>query len=314
MSGKFIISLDFEKSWGFNDIIKEESDFENFVKIDNIVNSILELFDMYSVSATWAIVTGMIKDNDRKYDLESIIKHRESEFQKSNFVSLLQNKNINEKNYTITIEKLLNSNQEIASHSHTHIYLNDVKIDESIILADLELSSNKIKQLTKNSNLSIVFPRNQITFEIINKLPTLGFSQYRGTNSIISDAVSEEINVFTKIVRVLDSYLPILGSALSVPKMDCRGMVNIPASRYLRIKSSHSLNLIHLNRVKAEMTLSAKKMKNYHLWWHPHNFITNKKSSLHILHEILKHYEVLKSLYGYQNATMAEVGRELKNG
>ncbi|MBH0036787.1 polysaccharide deacetylase family protein [Pseudoalteromonas sp. NZS71_1] len=311
MSGKFIISLDFEKSWGFNDIIKDESDFEKFVQIDNIVNSILELFDMYSISATWAVVTGMIKDNEKKYNLESVIKHREPEFQTSNFISLLKNENINEKTYTTAIEKLLNNNQEVASHSHTHIYLNDVEIDESIILEDLKLSNNKIKDITRNSKQSIVFPRNQITHEIINKLPNLGFSQYRGTNSTISDAVSEEVNIFTKIIRVLDSYVPLMGPSFSIAKLDSVGMVNIPASRYLRIKSSHSLNLIHLSRVKAEMTQSAKKMKNYHLWWHPHNFTTNKQSSLYMLNEILKHYEVLKSLYGYENATMAEVGREL---
>lgn len=54
-------------------------------------------------------------------------------------------------------------------------------------------------------------------------------------------------------------------------------MIEIPASRFFRpFKNNEKIiQRLKLNRIKNEMTFAAKKGRNYHLWWHPHNFGEN---------------------------------------
>ena len=55
------------------------------------------------------------------------------------------------------------------------------------------------------------------------------------------------------------------------------------------------------------MTNAAKQNLNYHLWWHPHNFGINTKSSFYILNQILDHFILLNRDFGMRSLNMSEV-------
>lgn len=61
-----------------------------------------------------------------------------------------------------------------------------------------------------------------------------------------------------------------------------------------------------LRRIKREMTYAAKHNRNYHLWWHPHNFGNDIKTNSDQLVEILNHFNVLKEKYNFTSSNMGD--------
>ena len=54
MTGRFVVSLDFEKFWGMFDVVSVDEYKENLRNVDDVVDRLLELFVKYRVHATWA--------------------------------------------------------------------------------------------------------------------------------------------------------------------------------------------------------------------------------------------------------------------
>lgn len=305
MSGKFIISLDYEKAWGFNDLLSEPADFSRFEGVDDIVNKILDIFSRYDFKATWAVVTGMLDHSD------DIFEHRtlESLTLDNDFTKLIAEKKISSKAYRTCINNIAEAGHEIASHTHTHIYCDDRNFSICEIINDIRKSVEFIEVIAGKSCESIVFPRNQVSEEILKTLQDnkVGIKFYRGNNTYISDAVNSKLTLPTKLIRFFDSYLPISRTSYSMIEENEFKVVNIPASRFLRITKSSLMNKVHLRRIKSEMTKAAITSQNYHLWWHPHNFLVNENSAFFILDELLKHYHHLAKEYNFKCSTMKDI-------
>ncbi|OEF10072.1 polysaccharide deacetylase family protein [Aliivibrio logei] len=308
MSGKFIISLDYEKSWGFNDLISEKKEFEKFLFVDNIVDKKLDLFSYYNIKVTWAIVTGMIDFPSDK----NLFSHREykSLLSHSFFIKSLMSGNVPIKSYTCCIDNILSKGHEVASHTHTHVYCDDYLYSKEEILNDIKYSVNTINRGLNDLCSTIVFPRNQVNKDILMALGSMGIKCFRGNNFSISDSVTEKTKIRTKLVRYLDSYLPILPISYSTLSVHESGLINIPASRFLRVTKFSLLNVIHLYRIKEEMTNAAINGENYHLWWHPHNFIKKETEGFYVLNEILKHFKYLNVKYDFESSTMGALVKE----
>ena len=86
------------------------------------------------------------------------------------------------------------------------------------------------------------------------------------------------------------------------------GLVNVPASRFLRPVSrlDRRLSRLRLRRIRAEMTRAAQQGADYHLWWHPHNFGTYTEENLALLDAIVAHYQELRRRYGMASMTITE--------
>ena len=56
MSGKLVISLDFEKYWGMRDHQSIDDYRENLDNVDEVVVRLFEFFQKYEIHATWAVV------------------------------------------------------------------------------------------------------------------------------------------------------------------------------------------------------------------------------------------------------------------
>lgn len=62
MTGRFVVSLDFEKFWGMFDVVSVDEYKENLRNVDDVVDRLLELFVKYRVHATWATVGLLLHD------------------------------------------------------------------------------------------------------------------------------------------------------------------------------------------------------------------------------------------------------------
>src|SRR5690606_16260135 len=86
-------------------------------------------------------------------------------------------------------------------------------------------------------------------------------------------------------------------------------VICLPASRFLRPYTSKekSVQEIKVNRIKSEMSYAAQNGRNYHLWWHPHNFGYCLKENMQMLTSILEYYKELHLKYNFASKSMIEM-------
>ena len=314
MAGNFIISLDFELFWGVSDSKTINNYGNNIYNTHEIVIEMLKLFKKYSIEATWATV-GFLFFNDIKSLNDYIVKNK---IQKINYkkdslnnFSLLTNVGDLDKRYLFALDlvnKIIESDgQELASHTFSHMYT----LENGVILKDIERDVDVMMKLFNQFGLSlesIVFPRNQYSKDVLNTIGNTTIKTFRGNQNSYLYKPSLNQNLFKRFLRLLDSYVNVSGYNPSIVKCQ-KNILNIPASRFLR-PYSHKFRLLEklrLNRIKKEMTISAKKGSNYHLWWHPHNFGSNKNNNISFLEEILKHQKQLENRYGFKSRNMRNI-------
>ena len=113
----------------------------------------------------------------------------------------------------------------------------------------------------------------------------------------------------TRLTRFLDAYVEVVSTnkLLSRPKEE-EGLINVPASRFLRPVSqlTRHLSRLQLRRICNEMTRAAEEGTDYHLWWHPHNFGTYTDEHMALLDAIITHYQELHRRHGMTSMTIAE--------
>ena len=86
-------------------------------------------------------------------------------------------------------------------------------------------------------------------------------------------------------------------------------MRNIPESCFLRPHSNLLFFLEPLKRLRIlrDMDFAAKNGRNYHLWWHPHNFGENTRENLRMLEIICEKYKELSKKYDFQTRFISEL-------
>ena len=62
-----------------------------------------------------------------------------------------------------------------------------------------------------------------------------------------------------------------------------------------------------MNRIKKEMLYAAINNKNYHLWWHPHNFGENVAENMNQLKEIIDYFNELRLKYDFSSSNMIKL-------
>lgn len=315
-----VISLDFELLWGVRDKRTIESYGSNIRGVRQAIPSMLTLFDDYGINATWGTV-GFLFAKSREELLAQVPKILPDygNFKYSPYAhSYLQNIGANEQedNYhygaSLIKQIIQQGKQEIASHTFSHYYCLEQASIQSFE-ADIQSAKNIATQFGVELK-SVVFPRNQYTPAHLDTCRQLGFIAYRGNESsaIYQPRKNEEQSKIIRAAKLADSYLNVTGHHTFVVEKRV-GMINIPASRFLRPYSKifSSLDSLRLQRITASMTYAAKNNEAYHLWWHPHNFGINLQQNLQFLEAILKHFLSLKKEYGMQSKTMRAIAEEI---
>lgn len=318
--GKLVISLDFELFWGVRDRRTLEEYGPHIKKVWEVIPRMIELFDKYQVSATFATV-GFLFAKDKAELLESIPKIL-PEYENSNlspYNSYLDSLDLESPKYhfaTPLLTLLKGTSHEISSHTFSHYYCLEEGQTVDSFVADLD-AAHRIAKQNGIKLTSIVFPRNQYNNSYIKSCQLSGIIAYRGNEDFwfYKSEANEDEGYIKRAFRLLDSYVNISGyhtyNLETINPKNAR-IVNIPASRFLRPYFSPLGFLEHLKyrRIKNSMTYAAEKGEIYHLWWHPHNFGSNTEQNFKALESILEHYKELNGEYDYKSSTMSECARE----
>ena len=314
-----IISLDFELMWGVFDKKTIKTYGENIEGVHIVIPKILEIFNKNNIHATWATVGCLFYKSlaDLKLDLPENLPH----YDNLSLSTLRHIQNITPENYLKyysginLINQIKNTDyQEIATHTFSHYYClepgQNLKQFSNDISKSIDISNKNDIKIR-----SIIFPRNQYSNEYLKICQELGIKVFRGNedNFIQKPRSQKKLNIFIRILRLLDSYINLTGfNSYSFIKLSTHGLLNIPSSFFFRpysFKIKYLENL-KIKRIKKAMLNAAKKNQLFHLWWHPHNFGKNQFENLSQLNEVIQYYLQLNKIYGMESRNMFEIYKE----
>ena len=313
-SGELVISLDFELLWGVRDHATRDSYGQNILGGRDAIPLMLELFESYDISATWATV-GAVFCASRDELMEALpaeeLRPRYAQASLSNY-SYLDEIGKDEKtdpHYfgASLVQQIANCpGQEIASHTMSHIYALEEGASVESFAADID-AAIKLAEDRGIVLRSIVFPRNQYADAHLDVVLKRGFRRYRGNPDgwAYRATAGSGQTLPRRLLRLVDAHSGILGPHPYVP-----GAANVPASHFLRPCSGRlsTLHPRHLNVIERAMTRAAKSALGFHLWWHPHNFGQDTAANLAALERILRCFTRLRDEYGIASRSMATSG------
>jgi hypothetical protein len=301
----FCISLDFELAWGQDHDFAKKHYLPNLQGAKNAATQILKTFEEYEISATWACVGALYVDNiDILTDEFKKISYQDKNLSPMRIVEMKNELQLDIFNAKEIIDKIASSkNQEVATHTFTHLYC----LEEGVKKEHIDLDIKLFKQNFPYQVSSIVFPRNQVDANAINWYGGQ-YSSYRGCypHWAYQPNKNSSASLLKRGFRLLDSYLPLTRLSVELDfSENNKGMVNIPGTCFLRANAP--LSKLHFARIKWAMTNAAKKNQLFHLWWHPHNFGINTSKSIIFLEGLIAHYKYLEERYNMKNLTMKEI-------
>ncbi len=320
-TGIFVISLDFELFWGMFDKETIASYGKRIAGERTAIPRMLDMFKKYEMHVTWATV-GMLMARS-KAELTSLLPpqdlrptYTDDSMSAYNYIETAElggdeSEDVYHYGSNLVSQILAIPFQEIANHTFSHFYCVDGHGNApEIFEADLDAHA-QISGVYGIETSTIVFPRNQASEDALASCRKKGLIGYRGNENhfLYKPRKDKEQTYFVRGLRLLDHYLNISGHHTYPLPQKVAGLVNIPASRFLRpwSKRLRIFELFRLRRIKNAMTHAAKRGEVFHLWWHPHNFGVDQEENFKNLRVILEHYKKLQEKYGMESMTMEEV-------
>jgi len=309
---RFIISLDFELMWGVRDHRSIQDYGRNILGARAAIPAMLKLFKKYQIRATWAAV-GMLLFDSKKELLNHIpsikpsyLNHQCSPY--DSLDSIGDNEKEDPYHYALSLAQQIVEcdGMELGSHTFSHYYCLEPGQSDVQFAADLEASVAACYRVSGVHPVSLVFPRNQYKQSYLPTCKKMGFRVFRGNEKSWMYKKSEKKDSSVKrLARLSDVYFNITGDNSFSPHL-VDGMIDIPASRYLRSYNSRLKTIENFKclRITRAMIEAAASGKCFHLWWHPHDFGSNLHENLAILETILKCYEFCRDQYGMISSTM----------
>ena len=315
--GHFVLSLDFELYWGVRDKRSIADYRENLLGVRQVVPALLQLFQRFSIHATWATV-GLLFCSGRQDALASSPEQKPA-YSASRFSPYADsdtwgaNESEDPFHFAPSLIDAVAATpyQEIATHTFSHFYCLEQGQDPQMFAADLA-AAVAVAERRGLKLRSIVFPRNQVNPAYLPICAGAGLRSYRGTleRGLYSPRNEEAQRPLVRAGRLLDNYLPLTRDrSTELADLGNRAPFNVAASSFLR---PHAKRLAVLEgrrqqRIAAELTRAAELGRVYHLWWHPHNFGRNLSENLSFLTRLLEHFSELRSRHGMQSVTMDEL-------
>lgn len=320
MASQFVISLDFELHWGVRDLVSLEQNRARLLNERIAVREIAKLFRARHIHATWATV-GLVYAGTRDEARKFAPTQRPTYAQRSlDPYAELENAGLTEEDdpfhFGHSLVRLVadTPHQELGCHTYSHFYCLEEGQTLEQFRSDLE-SARAIGKPFGDVLGSIVFPRNQFTREHLVAAREAGVRVFRANPAAWfwqPRAFTTE-TLLQRALRLADAHAPVGGTEVQRVTRDESGLVNVPATRFLRPYSplSASLDGLRLRRIKDEMTRAANQGGLFHLWWHPSNFASYLNENVSFLQRVFDHFEVLQRRYGMTSMTMAEAAAQV---
>lgn len=310
--GKFIISIDLELHWGNVEKWDINKKSEYFLKSKKTIPKVLKLFEQNNIKATWAAV-GFLFAKDKLQLLKSSPKLKPTYLNKiffyyDYFPFVGKDEEDDPYHYAgdIIRQIIKTKGQELATHTFSHYYCNEAGQTAQQFDKDLK-AAQQIAKENYNVNLqSLVFPRNQFNHDYLDVAIENGIKVVRSNPDVWFWKYNySKLNSF---FRAVDTLMPFSHSLCFEKVNKYKNLIILPASRFFRPykKSEYPIQYLKMNRIKLEMSYAAKSNKNYHLWWHPHNFGEDIVENMNQLHEIINHYKYLKEQYNFISNNMID--------
>lgn len=320
-NGKLVISLDFEIYWGVRDAVKLEKYREHLLGVHTVIPRLLQIFDQYKISATFATV-GFLFFNSKEELLHNLPPKKPSYWDpdlspyQGHFNSVGEDEENDPFHFGAgLIQQIHNAGQEIGSHTFSHYYCLGKGQTKEDFKEDL-VAAKKIANQRGVKLQSFVFPRNQYNKGYLDICKEMGFTSFRGNEKswLFSSKTEGYGTTFRRPFRLADAYLNLSGHNCHNDKEMKKSIpLNIPASRFLRpyTKKLKAFEKLRLKRIKDSMAYAAKNGLTYHLWWHPHNFGINILENFLFLEQILIHYQNLNNEYKFESVNMRQLAKDL---
>lgn len=304
--GSVVVSVDAELAWGFHDLFPLSAEREQrMTQVRDRWKTLVDLFDQYDISATWAVVGQLLAKDPSQYHEQHPISEEWFETAQENYK---HNPEWWRGTELIRTIEAADANHEIGSHSFSHVVFSEVP--EEIALAESRFS----KQIGVDNGIdfiSFVFPRNKIDHEHV--LSETGFTCYRG----------ERPNTTPQLpglqgMAMLGRYITGQAQPPPVkPTIDEHGLVNIPASMYLggfRDWPWSTLAAIHSDPgarlAKLGINRACEETKLFHLWLHP-NDLTDRRY-IKRLRDVFSHISTKRQRGELRVETMGEIADRIK--
>jgi peptidoglycan/xylan/chitin deacetylase (PgdA/CDA1 family) len=289
MAGALCLSIDVELAWGIWD--KPQAAYHDRCARHEtaIVRGLVELFETYQVSATWAIVGRLLERDDRAAGSTA---HGDRIWYAPDVIEAIRRARVP---------------QDIGSHSYGHVYFGETPRDA--LRRDLA-AARRVHDAHGLPFTSFVFPRNQVAH--LDLLREAGVGVFRSTDRGWHMAVRDRLGAGAgRVANLVDKLLPIPPSAVHPVDHPAVRPVDHPAGHPLdhrhadpieragdgraagnqRVASSVLVELpssmllmarnglrraIHPAAIigKARLGLAAARRTGgiFHLWFHPSNF------------------------------------------
>ena len=310
--GALVISLDFELHWGMRDESPANGEYRaNLLGVWDAVPRMLELFEEFEVSATWATVGFLFARSPA--DLERFAPAARPAYDDPALnpygEAVGEDERADPIHFAPSLIRAIRATpgQEVATHTFSHYYCLAPGQTRETFAADLE-SAVRIASRDGVELHSIVFPRNQHNPLYDDVLLQAGIGCYRGRPRPWH---YRDDFATMRAARLADTYLN-LSRRLSTPWeriVQPNGLCNVPASFFLRPWSAmwQPLDGLRVRRIQASMERAAIQGEVVHLWWHPHNFGRHLEENLAILRRLLEAFAAYRARYGMCSMTMSEV-------
>lgn len=311
----FVISLDFELAWGVRDRHSFATYKQNLLGVREAVPALLRLFAEYKIHATWATVGFLFCDGrgEAMAVLPAMLPqyHDRALFPYDELLRLGRSEAEDPIHFAPSLLRMIQAapHQEIGTHTFSHYYCLEEKQSLDSFRADLAAARRLASKFGIDLR-SLVFPRNQYDPEYLRAAADAGIVAFRGSQNswLHAGRRDSDETMLRRGLRFFDAYLPLSAANGAGHSSDKTGLINVPASAFLRPYTSglRVLEALRLHRITNAVERAAQSGHTFHLWWHPHNFGVHLNENLDFLERILRQARRLGTEYGMESLNMAE--------
>jgi peptidoglycan/xylan/chitin deacetylase (PgdA/CDA1 family) len=322
-AGALVISLDFELHWGVRDKHAPQSEYSpNLRGARAVIPRLLELFDEFGVSATWATVGFLFAET--REDLARFSPPERPMYRDRRLSPYAEPVGTDEADdplhFAPSLIRLIQRSpgQEIATHTFSHYYCGEAGQTRETFRADLAAAC-AIAARYGITFRSIVFPRNQHNPAYDDVLSEHGIRSYRGNPGSRRwrfTSAAESASPWKRAHRLLDAYVGGPSNAISWSEVSRpSGLSDVRATCLLRPyqPALRHLEPIRLDRLRGSLRSAAREGRILHLWWHPHNFGVHQEENLGFLRRILTEFAACRERFGMRSLSMASVDENVRS-
>lgn len=307
--GYFLFSLDTELAWGYFDQYRPGRFSNGGVWERKAVHRLLDIFDEFEISATWAVVGHMFFASCEKCEVCPVMEWKGKH---SSFEQIYETKD--QLWYGADVIDLLQTRgarHEIGFHGYTH------KVFDERVMTEKEAGTeiSEWRRLAARKNItpySVAFPRNRVGH--LDAFKDAGYICYRGDEL---RPKGPHISLLRKAMNIFDLIFQTRTPLVYEPILDESGLVNLPASRWLfgmnrRVEAaldSVGLPTIRIRPMINAVKRAAREGRIVHIWAHPEEFKTD--ADFEKLRFLLRYVAAEIKKGAMQSITMIDLARKV---